>query len=131
MKGTFGVHERIFCAGNDAVYPFIFELLDELCELFPSKYIHLGGDEAPKKSWKSCPACQSFMEDNGISSYEGLQTLFTNRLIAHVRKKGKIPIVWNESAISGDLDEAAVLQYWMEMAPGPSYVVPELSLIHI
>lgn len=127
VKGTFGVHERIFCAGNEAVYPFIFELLDELCELFPSKYIHLGGDEAPKKSWKSCPVCQSFMKDNGISSYEGLQTLFTNRLIAHVRKKGKIPVVWNESAISGDLDEDAVLQYWMEMAPGPSYVVPELA----
>lgn len=127
VKNTFGIHERIFCSGNKAAYEFIYLLLDEICELFPSAYIHLGGDEAPKASWKSCPACNKVMKEKGFQSYEQLQTYFSGKVISYVRKKGKIPIVWNESAIAGDLDADAIVQYWIEMAPGPSYMIPELE----
>ncbi|MFV0466660.1 MAG: beta-N-acetylhexosaminidase [Lachnospiraceae bacterium] len=127
VKNTFGIHERIFCSGNEAVFEFLYQLLDEVCELFPSSYIHLGGDEAPKTAWKSCPACNKVMEEKGLKSYEQLQTYFSGKVIEHIKKNGKTPIVWNESAIAGNLDEKAVIQYWIEMAPGPSYVTPELE----
>lgn len=126
VKNTFGVHERIFCAGNESAYEFLCQLLDEVCELFPSKYIHIGGDEAPKGSWKSCSHCKKRMEEMGIQNYEKLQSYFSSRMIAYLREKGRTGIVWNESAISGDLDKTAVVQYWLEMAPGPSYIEPEL-----
>lgn len=127
VKGTFGIHERIFCAGKTETYEFLYELLNELCELFPSVYIHLGGDEATKTKWRECRACNSLMERENIASYEHLQTQFTGKLITHIKKKGKIPIVWNESAIAGDLEEDAIIQYWSEMAPGPSYIISEIE----
>lgn len=126
VKNTYGVHERIFCAGRDETYTFLEELLDEVMELFPSAYIHLGGDEAPKTVWHDCPLCNERIRREGLKNYEELQAWFTGRLIAHVKKKGKTPIVWNESAASGMLDESAVVQYWTEMAPGESYMLPEL-----
>lgn len=95
--------------------------------MFPSPCIHLRGDEAPKAVWHKCPACNKLMEEEGIESYEHLQTYFTGRLVAHVKKRGKKAIVWNEAAFAGDLDPDAVVQYWMEMAPGPSYMEPELK----
>ncbi len=127
VKNTFGIHERIFCAGKEGAYEFLYQLLDELCELFPSRYIHLGGDEAPKAVWHKCPACNRLMEEKGIESYEHLQTYFTDRLARHVKKRGKKAVVWNEAAFAGDLDTDAVVQYWAEMAPGPSYMEPELK----
>lgn len=127
VKSTFGVHERIFCAGKTETYDFLYELLDELCELFPSAYFHLGGDEAPKGEWQKCPKCNSLMKREELADYEKLQTWFTGKLVKHIKEKGKTPIVWNESAIAGDLDKSAVVQYWEEMAPGPSYIVPEVE----
>lgn len=127
VKNTFGVHERIFCAGNERAYQFLYGLLDEIFELFPSRYIHLGGDEAPKTVWHDCPACNYVMDEEKLENYEQLQTWFTARLIAYAKKHGKTAIVWNESAAAGDLDENAVIQYWKEMAPGDSYVVPEFE----
>jgi hexosaminidase len=127
VKNTFGVHERILCAGNKKVYEFLYALLDEVCALFPSPFIHLGGDESPKTAWKSCPKCNTAMKENGIAGYEHLQSYFTKRLAAYVTDKGKRPIAWNEACISGDLDEGVAIHYWMEMAPGASYVVPEIA----
>ena len=127
VKNTFGVHERIFCAGKEETYTFLCELLDEVMELFPSRYIHLGGDEAPKTVWHDCPLCNRLMKNQRLENYEQLQAYFTARLIEHVKAKGKIPIVWNESAASGTLDESALVQYWTEMAPGESYMIPEIQ----
>ncbi|MDF2514041.1 MAG: Beta-hexosaminidase [Herbinix sp.] len=127
VKNTFGIYERIICAGNVSANEFLYQLLDEVCELFPSKYIHLGGDEAPKKSWKSCPHCNKLMEEKGIHNYESLQSYLANKMITHIQTKGKTGIVWNESVIGGGLEESTVVQYWIEMAPGPSYVEPELT----
>lgn len=127
VRNTFGVHDRIFCAGNKEVYSFLFELLDEILELFPGKFIHLGGDEVPKSEWHDCPTCNKLMQEKSLKGYEYLQCYFTNRIIDHIKEKGKEAIVWNESACSGELDETAVIQYWMEMAPGASYVTPEIA----
>ena len=125
VAATFGIHDRIFCAGKERVYDFLAVLLDEVCNLFPSPYVHIGGDETPKDAWRQCPHCRGLMEKNGYASYERLQSHFTNRIIAHLKKKGKTAIVWNESAFDGTLDPDAVVQYWMEMAPGESYMPKE------
>ena len=127
VRNTFGVHERIFCAGKAGAYNFLFELLDEIMELFPSQYIHLGGDEAPKTVWHDCPACNAVMKAQGYTSYEQLQCFFSGRIIEHVKAMGKTPIVWNDAAADGNLAEGTVVQYWTEMAPGPSYMVPEIA----
>lgn len=127
VKSTFGVHERIFCTGRESVYDFLYGLLDELCELFPSKYIHLGGDEAPKTEWHNCPACRDRLQREGLKNYEALQASFTNWLVEYLRGKGRKVLLWNESAAAGNLDPEAVIQYWTEMAPGPSYIIPEVD----
>lgn len=127
VANTFGVFERIFCSGKEESYTFLYELLDEICGLFPSEFIHIGGDEVPKTEWRTCEKCNRVMKEQNFTSYEQLQAYFTGKIISHLKGKGKTPIVWNESAASGELDHNAVIQYWMEMAPGPSYVVPELT----
>ncbi len=125
VASSFGVWDRIFCPGKEETYQFLFALLEEIIPLFDSRYFHIGGDEAPKSAWKSCPHCRAVMEKEGYTNYEQLQVHFTNRIIAFLKERGKTPIVWNESATVDGLDEAAVIQYWMEMAPGPSYIPKE------
>lgn len=127
VKNRFGIHERIYCAGNEKVFDFLQALLDEVCELFPSPYFHIGGDEAPKSIWKTCPACNHVMAQEGLKSYEALQSYFMNRVIAHLKTKGKTAIVWNESVAPHTLDDSAIVQYWFEMHPGESYMPPEVA----
>ena len=126
VQNTFGVHSRIFCAGKEENFAFLFPLINEIAELFPSPYFHIGGDEAPKAEWKRCPHCRARMESLGYTSYERLQCDFTERLAEHLRSIGKTPICWNESAIAGDLTGNAVIQYWEEMGNGESYCDREI-----
>ncbi len=126
VQNTFGVHSRIFCAGNEDTFTFLFALIDEIAALFPSPYFHIGGDEAPKAEWKKCPRCCDRMKKKGFASYEQLQCDFTERLAEHLRRIGKTPICWNESAIAGNLAPEAVIQYWAEMGAGESYCAREI-----
>lgn len=82
-----GIHEEIFCAGKENTYEFIFNVLDELMELFPSSYIHIGGDEAPKKEWRACPHCQQAIQANSLSNEEELQSYFVKRLGDYLSQK--------------------------------------------
>lgn len=127
VSGRFGVHDRIFCAGNDRTLDFLFALTDEIADLFDTPYIHLGGDEAPKSEWKRCPACGKRMEQVGANNWDELQSWFCEQVVEHVKSLGKTAITWNEATIGGRLDETALVQYWTEMAPGPSYMLPELE----
>ena len=109
-----GIFNNLLCAGSEETFTFLFELLDEICELFPSQYIHLGGDEAPKTYWEKCPKCRAKKAELGFENDEQLQGWFTNRLIAHLAEKGKKAIVWNESLNGDNLDPAATVQMWMD-----------------
>lgn len=111
---TFGVFEQILCAGNEKVYEFLEELLEEICPLFPCEYFHIGGDEAPKGEWKKCPDCNKKMEEQGLEDYEQLQAYFTSRLVEILKKYGKTVIGWNETLYSGVLDPSCVTQFWVE-----------------
>ncbi len=120
-----GIHSRILCGGDDKVYEFLYELLDEVLPLFKSEYFHLGGDEAPKGEWKKCPKCQARMAALGLGNEEELQAYFTAQLVEFLKGRGKKAIVWNEALASGKLEPTAVAQYWKEW--GPSYSYPEVA----
>ena len=101
----------IYCAGNDSVYSFLQNVLDEVIELFPSNYIHLGGDEAIKKYWEKCPLCQQRMKDEGLHCEEELQSYFMNRIAKYVRSKGKEVMGWDELTNS-TLPEDVIIYGW-------------------
>lgn len=120
-----GIYQDILCGGSEKTYEFLYALLDEVCELFPGQYFHLGGDEAPKDRWKKCPCCQALIEREGLKNEEELQAYFTAKLVNYLASKGKTAIGWNETLASGMLPEGPVAQYWMEM--GEAYSYRELS----
>ena len=104
---------RTLCCGKDSTFDFVYGVLDEVCELFPSKYIHIGGDEAPHGEWQRCPACQQVMRDNRLQNETELQGWFENKVIAYLKDKGRVAVGWNEliRAEGIDRDNVAV-QYW-------------------
>ncbi len=106
------VHREIFCAGKPEVYEFVFNVLDELAGLFPSEYIHIGGDEAPKDEWKKCSSCQNTMKENGLHNEEELQSYFVKKIGEHLRSKHKILIGWDEIYDGGKLKGDEILMFW-------------------
>jgi hexosaminidase len=107
----FGIFPDIYCAGKERVFIFLQEVLEEILDIFPSPYIHIGGDEAPKKRWKGCPDCQRRIKDEGLNGEHELQIYFTNRIAAYLDSKGRRAIGWNEILQNGLVD-SAVIQYW-------------------
>ena len=106
-----GVHEEILCAGKDETFEFIEKVLDEVIELFPSEYVHIGGDEAPKVNWKKCPDCQRVMKENGLKTEEDLQSWFVRRVEKYLNSKGKKLIGWDEIT-EGGLSNTATMMFW-------------------
>lgn len=103
--------EIIYCAGNDSVFSFIENVLDEVMALFPSRYVHLGGDEAAKTHWKNCPLCQHRIQTENLANEEELQGYFMERVSRYVRSKGKTVMGWDELTNS-KLPEGAVIYGW-------------------
>ena len=103
---------ELLCAGNEEVYDFVEKMLDDLLELFPAPWFHIGGDEAPKAHWETCPKCQAKMKEEGLTSLRQLQGYFSNRLAAHLRSRGRRALVWNDGAYGGNLDPDIVLHVW-------------------
>ena len=112
LAKTGGIYPIILCAGAEKTYELIDSLLGEVCSLFPGGRIHLGGDEAPKREWKTCPCCQQRKRDEGLADENELQGWFMNRAIAIGLTHGKQAICWNESLMGGNLDSSAAIQYW-------------------
>ena len=86
----------IYCAGNDSAFTFLQDVLDEVMAIFPSRYIHLGGDEAQKGYWKKCPLCQERIKKEHLANEEDLQGYFMKRMSDYVRSKGREVIGWDE-----------------------------------
>lgn len=114
VKTKQGIFEDILCAGKDETLKFVYELLGEIIELFPSEKFHIGGDEAPKIRWKECPECQAKIRELGLENEEELQGWFTSKIIEFLAEKGKKAIVWNESLAGGNLPEGTAVQMWMD-----------------
>lgn len=107
--------EIIFCAGNDSVFTFLQDIMDEVLALFPSRYIHIGGDEARKTYWEKCPHCQARMKKEHLANEEDLQGYFMKRMNDYVRGKGREVIGWDELTNSSFLPEDVIILGWQGM----------------
>ena len=101
----------VFCAGNDDTFAFLEDVLDEVIAVFPSKFIHIGGDEAPKIRWKNCPKCQARIQAEGLKNEHELQSYFVRRIERHLNAKGRQLIGWSEILEGGLAPNAAVMDW--------------------
>ena len=112
-----GVSEDVLCAGNEAVYTFLEDVLSEVCELFPYEYFHVGGDECPKASWEKCPKCQAKIKELGLKDKDGqkaehyLQSYVISRMEKFLNEKGKKVIGWDE-ILEGGIAPNATIMSW-------------------
>ncbi|GAB4013342.1 family 20 glycosylhydrolase [Spirosoma migulaei] len=112
-----GVFEDVFCAGNDSTFAFLEGVLDEVIDLFPSMYIHVGGDECPKTRWKTCAKCQARIRSEHLKDEDELQSYFIRRIEQHVNKKGRQVIGWDE-ILEGGLSPGATVMSWRGIEGG-------------
>lgn len=101
----------IYCAGKESTFEFLEDVLTEVMDLFPSKYIHVGGDEATKTEWKKCAHCQERMKNEGLANVEELQSYFIQRMERFISSKGRSLIGWDE-ILEGGLAPGAAVMSW-------------------
>ena len=112
-----GVEDVVMCAGKEKPFEFLEDIFAEIAPLFPGEYIHIGGDECPKKSWKTCPLCQARIRKEGLradkhhTAEEKLQSYFVQRMEKVAAKYGKKIIGWDE-ILEGGLSETATVMSW-------------------
>lgn len=106
-----GVSDDVYCAGNEETFVFLENILKEVMALFPSKYIHIGGDECVKTKWKSCEKCQKRKADEHLQNEEELQSYFITRIEKYVNANGRQIIGWDE-ILEGGLAPNAALMSW-------------------
>lgn len=105
-----GVFDDVFCP-KEETFTFLENVLDEVMQLFPSQYIHIGGDECPKTRWKECAHCQELIRKNNLKDEHGLQSYFIQRIEKYINKKGRKIIGWDEILEGGLAPNAAVMSW--------------------
>lgn len=116
VEGRWGVFNDIYCT-KEETFKFLQDILDEVVLLFPSQYIHIGGDEAPKVRWKRCAACQERKKKEGLPDEEHLQSYFINRIEQYLSGKGKKIIGWDE-ILEGEVSKRATVMSWRGVKGG-------------
>ncbi len=116
VEGEWGVLNDIFCT-HEETFTFLEDILTEVAELFPSTYIHIGGDEAPKIRWKRCHACQERIKSEGLKDEHELQSYFITRIEKFLNAKGKQIIGWDE-ILEGGLAPNATVMSWRGIEGG-------------
>lgn len=106
-----GIYEDVYCAGKENTFTFLENVLTEVMELFPSEYIHIGGDECPKERWKACKYCQKRIKDRKLNNEFELQSYFVKRIEKFVNSKGRKIIGWDEILEGGLAPNAAVMSW--------------------
>jgi len=118
-----GVSEDVLCAGNEATMQFVEDVLNEVMDVFPSPYIHIGGDECPKTRWQQCPQCQTKIKELGLKADEKftaedyLQSYVMNRMAKVVETRGRRVIGWDE-ILEGNVSENAIIMSWRGIEGG-------------
>lgn len=112
-EGRNASNSNELCLGNEKTYMFCEDVLSEIMQLFPSKYIHIGGDEADRQIWHSCPKCTRLMQDEGIDNVSELQGYFTRHIQEFLDKHGKTVIGWDE-IVDGKINRNTVVMSWRE-----------------
>jgi len=120
---SFGVFPDVLCAGNDQTLQFTKDVLDEIMDIFPSEYIHIGGDECPKSHWEKCPKCQAKIKELGIkalpkhSKENQLQTYFMSELEKEINAHGRRMLGWDE-VLEGGLTPNSTIMSWRGIQGG-------------
>ena len=116
VSETWGVFYDVYCP-SEKTFTFLQDVLTEVMDLFPSKYIHIGGDEVPKNVWKESPFCQKLIKKLKLKNEEGLQSYFIQRMEKFVNSKGRSIIGWDE-ILEGGLSPNATVMSWRGEAGG-------------
>ena len=111
VQETWGVMDDVYCAGKEETFEFLEGVLEEVVELFPSAYIHIGGDECPKGNWERCPHCKRRKKEEGLADAHELQSYFIQRMEKFLNSKGKNIIGWDE-ILEGGLAPNATVMSW-------------------
>lgn len=111
VRKHWGVSDDILCAGNDSVFTFMQDVLTEIMDIFPSTYIHIGGDEAPKVRWKECPRCQSRIKTEALKDEMELQSYFIKRIEKFLVSHNRRLLGWDEILEGGLAPEATVMAW--------------------
>ena len=117
VEQNWGIFDDVLCMGKEETFRFVFAVLDEVMRLFPSEYIHIGGDEAPRTRWKVCPRCQQRIADEHIvsdgkhSAEDLLQGYFTKRVEKYLAERGRKIIGWDE-LLEGNVNPTATIMSW-------------------
>ena len=106
---------NVFCATKESNYEMLDKILAEVCALFPSEYIHIGGDEVSLSQWKKCPDCSAYLHKHGYTDAHKLEDYFIERIDKMLKKHGKRPAVWNEGINGGGLDKSTRVHGWSNM----------------
>ena len=121
--GRWGIADDVLCAGNEETMVFLENILAEIAALFPSEYVHIGGDECPKVRWEKCPKCQAKIKELGLEDKNGfkaehyLQSYVMNRMTSFLEKQGKKIIGWDE-ILEGEVADNAIVMSWRGTAGG-------------
>jgi len=111
VQQAWGVFEDVFCAGKENTFTILQDILTEVMALFPSRYIHIGGDECPKTSWERCTLCQQRMKENKLKDAHELQSYFIQRMEKFINNNGKQIIGWDEILEGGLAPNASVMSW--------------------
>src|SRR6218665_613095 len=111
VQQGWSIYSDVFCAGKETTFTLLEGVLDEAASLFPSKYIHIGGDECPKSNWKKCAACQARIKELKLKDEHELQSYFIQRIEKYLNGKGKTIISWDE-ILEGGLAPNAIVMSW-------------------
>lgn len=115
VPATWGVFADVMCPGSGRTFAFLDAVLDEVMDLFPAPWVHLGGDEVPKDRWRACASCQSLMRREGLPDEEALQAWFMRRAARRVLARGRRVIGWDE-VLEGGFVPGGVVQSWRDSA---------------
>lgn len=111
VRNVWSISTEIYCAGNDDVFTFLKDVIDEVLPLFHTDYFHIGGDEAWKDNWETCPKCRKRIRDNRLKNVEELQSWFIHQIEEYLVSKGKKMIGWEE-ILQGGLAPSAIVMSW-------------------
>ncbi len=111
VRTTWGISKDVLCPGKESTFEFIEGVLEEVVSLFPSQYIHYGGDESPRDRWKECPHCQKRIQEEGLKDEHELQSYFMHRVEKFLAKHNRKVIGWDE-IIYGGINKSATIMLW-------------------
>ena len=111
VRTFWGIEKDVYCAGNEAVYDFLQDVLTEVFDLFPSEFIHIGADECPKDRWRECPKCQAKIAAEGLADEYALQSYFVRQMEGFLQKNGRRLVGWDE-ILEGGLAPNATVMSW-------------------